>query len=541
MKREVEKVKSENFDILVIGGGIHGGALAREAALNGLKVCLIEKDDFGSQTSANSLKVLHGGLRYLQHANFKRMRESIYSRKVFQQIAPHLVKSVPYVIPTSGHTIKSKLALSIAMKLNDIISFDRNSKISEKCFIPSGKTIPKDEIGKIIPGIDHTSVSGGAVWYESVALNTERLLFEFLHEAFEHRAILANYINAISYNFDNGKISSVNVKDELTGEKFSVEAKVVVNSVGPWLNEILSGTDDLKYLESPLTKAVSIIIKRNLFGKYAVGLESEKEFTDKAAVINKGKRLFFFVPLGEFTMIGTTYKVCKNKPDNCKIEEKDVQQIIDEVNAAYKSLNLTYEDVTHTHIGAQAMPNVEFENEFDVQADTHSVVFDHSKKGSLKNLISIKSVKYTTAPSIAKDIMKIINKNLEIIKNKFTKSYRELENNYDDAKNNFFIKNKNYDNDLLERLWKTYGIRSQRVVNYIEKDEQSQKIIIQKEKIYLGELEYNIDEEMAVTLDDILARRLGLTALEEVPESYRDKIQNVLDDKVISKENLFKN
>ncbi|MCP5064112.1 MAG: FAD-dependent oxidoreductase [Ignavibacteriae bacterium] len=541
MKREIERVKGETFDVLVIGGGIHGGALAREAALNGLKVCLIEKDDFGSQTSANSLKVLHGGLRYLQHANFKRMRESIFSRKVFQQIAPHLVKSVPYVIPTSGYTIKSKLALSIAMKLNDMISFDRNTEISEKCFIPSGKTISKKEIEEIIPGIDSTNVTGGAVWYESVALNTERLLFEFLHEAFENGAVLSNYTKAISYNIDKNKISSINVKDELTGEKYKVEAKVVINSVGPWLNEILNGTDDLKYLESPLTKAVSIIIKKNLFGKYAVGLESEKEFTDKAAVINKGKRLFFFVPLGEFTMIGTTYKVCKDTPDNCQIQKQDIQEIIDEVNAAYKTLNLRYGDVTHVHMGTQAMPNVEFENEFDVQADTHSVVFDHSKKGTLKNLISIKSVKYTTAPSIAKNIVEILKRNLSVSQNKSVKNYEEIEKDNNDTKNNFFSKNKNYDSTLLERLWNTYGIRSQNVIDVIEQDEQSQKIIIQKEKIFLGELEYNIEEEMAITLDDILERRLGLTAFEKVPESYRDKIQSVLDDKVISKENLFKN
>jgi len=530
MQREVEKIKNNTFDILIIGGGIHGGALAREASLNGYKVCLIEKDDFGSQTSANSLKVLHGGLRYLQHANFKRMRESIFSRKVFQQIAPHLVTSVPYVIPTSGYTIKSKLALSIAMKLNDLISFDRNSEIKNECFIPPGKIISKQEIEKIIPDIDTEGISGGAVWYESVALNTERLLFEFLHEAFENGATLANYVKAVSYSLEKEKISAVNVIDELTGEKFQVKSKIIVNSVGPWLNEILSGTDDLKYLEAPLTKAVSIIIKKNLFGKYAVGLESVKEFTDKAAVINKGKRLFFFVPLGEFTMIGTTYKVCKETPDNCQINKQDIQEIIDEVNGVYKTLNLRYEDVTHVHMGTQAMPNVEFENEFDVQAETHSLVFDHSKNGNLQNLISIKSVKYTTAPSIAKNILRILNKKNMIFENYDKLSYDDVSNNYDSVKKDFFIKNKNYNNYFLERLWNTYGIRSQNVVNYVERNDESKKTIIHEEEIYYGELKYNIDEEMAISFEDILARRLGLTALEEVPKSYSAKIKNIINE-----------
>ncbi len=533
MKREIQKVKNVKFDVLVIGGGIHGGAVVRELSQKGLKVCLIEKSDFGSETSANSLKVLHGGLRYLQHANFKRMRESIYSRKVFQQIAPHLVTNIPYLIPTSGYTIKSKLALNIALKLNDIISFDRNQNISKDCYIPGGKTISKKEIKKIIPGIDENSISGGAVWYECVSLNTERLLFEFLHEAFEQGAVLANYTKAVSFNFENNKISSVNVKDELTGEEFTINAKVVVNSVGPWLNEILSGTEDLKYLKSPLTKAVSIIIKKNIFGKYAVGLESEKEFTDKAAIINKGKRLFFFIPLGEYTMIGTTYKVFHDDPDNAKINEQDIKQIIDEVNAAYKDLNLNYKDVTHSHVGTQAMPNIEFENEFDVQADTHSVVFDHSKNGSIKNLISIKSVKFTTAPSIAKNISSILNRMLDVSQNNLETNYSELDRNYNNIKNSFFSNNEKYDDSLLERIWTTYGTRSQSVVDYIEQDEVSQKIIVEKEKIYYGELKYNVDVEMAITLDDIFARRLGLTAFEDISDSIKNKISKVLDDEKI--------
>jgi glycerol-3-phosphate dehydrogenase len=186
------------------------------------------------------------------------------------------------------------------------------------------------------------------------------------------------------------------------------------------------------------------------------------------------------------------------------------------------------------------MPNVEFENEFDVQADTHSVVFDHSKKGSIKNLISIKSVKYTTAPSIAKDILRIMNRKLNTSPNKLEKNYKELENDYDNIKKIFFSKNKNYDAVLLERLWNTYGIRSQNVTNFIEQNEQTKKIIIEKEKIFLGEIKYNINEEMAITLSDIIDRRLGLTAFEEISELDKLKIKNALK-QIVSKDIFVEN
>ena len=462
MKREIEKLKNDYYDVLIIGGGIHGATILWECARNGYKACLVEKNDFGSATSENSLKILHGGLRYLQHANLKRMRQSIYSRKTFQQIAPHLIVNVPFLIPTSGYTIKSKLALSIAMMLNDLISFDRNKSINENNFILGGKTISKKETLNIVPGLNSGNITGGAVWYESVALNTERLLFEFLHDAFENGATLVNYAKAENLEIENGEIKSVKIKDELTGEEFFAKSKYVISSVGPWLNQFLKNTNDYKKLYSPLTKAVNFIVKKKFFQNYAVGIESVKEFKDKAAVINKGKRLFFLVPIGDYTMIGTTYKIYNDEPDNCKINDADIQEIIDEINSAYKPLNLKYSDVTIVHVGTQAMPDTEFENEFDVQPETHSLVFDHSAKGEIKNLISVKSVKYTTAPSIAKDISELLKEKISV--NVSNDNVKTISENYNDIKKTFYEKNKKYDAFLLDRLWNTYGIRSRKLI-----------------------------------------------------------------------------
>ncbi len=180
MKRDIEKLSKDKFDILVVGGGIHGITVAREAARNGYKTALIEMNDFGHSTSFNSMKVIHGGLRYLQHGNLTRIRQSIRSRKIMQQVAPDLVKAVPFLVPTYGHGIRSKEAMGIAIMINDLISFDRNSDISAENHIPNGYTIGRDEVLKILPGINKDKLSGGAIWYEVVVQNTEKLLMRFL-------------------------------------------------------------------------------------------------------------------------------------------------------------------------------------------------------------------------------------------------------------------------------------------------------------------------------------------------------------------------
>jgi len=528
LKRNLEKLKSEVFDVVIIGGGIHGALILWEAARNGYKACLIDKTDFGSHTSANSLKVLHGGFRYIQHANIKRMRESIYSRKIFQKIAPHLVKNIPFLFPTSGFGVKSRLSLSIALFLNDIISCDRNSGLTESSRLKGGRTIGKKKLFKILPELKNQKINGGAIWYESVALNTERLLFEFLHEAYEMGAELCNYIRAEELIIENNK-ARVKVKDEISGEEFILNSEFVVDSVGPWLNNLLTQKTDLNRLKSGLTKAVNIIIKKNYFDEFGVGLESVKEFVDKDAIINKGKRLFFLVPIGDFTMIGTTYKVFQEDPDMCRISDEDVKQILDEVNESYKGFNITIDDVVQSHVGVLPMHEENHSNEFDVQPEKHSLVFDHSCS-SIKNLISVKSVKYTTAPSIAEQVLKVLS-------SKFPKAPIQnkdslLKQSYSELKDQFFkTYSGKYTFSLLQRLWNTYGVKSNMVIEYIDKDSDSKKMIIEEEEVYNGELNYNFEQEMAITSDDFISRRLGLSAFEKMPDVYFEKIEKFLSSK----------
>ncbi len=509
MMRDLESLKSKEFDILVIGGGIHGATVAYEAATRCYKTALIEMGDFGSATSANSLKVIHGGLRYLQHANFPRIRQSIHSRKIFHQIAPHLITNVPFLVPTYGHGIKSKFVMKTAIAIYDLLSIDRNKNIPPENHIPGGKTISKNEIKNIIPGIDSENLTGGAVWYESISNDSERLILEFILQAAERGAEVYNYVKANDLIFEEKNITGANVTDLITDEQFNIRAKFTIIAAGPWLNRFVPKQE----LHFPLTKAVNIVVKKNLFGKYAVGLESAEEYEDKDALIKRGKRLYFFVPLRGKTMIGTTYKKYSENPDDLKITRTDIEEILEEVNKINPAINLNFDDVSFYHVGLLPMePLVNPED--DIQPGKHSKILDSENVAGLKGGIFIKSVKFTTAPSIAEETLKLIDKkfgkNTERKKQKIDARNSQIEN---------LSKPDNIPEDYINRLKKVYGNkRYYKIIDIINENHETAELLSTSPPVTKAEIIYVIKNEFAVKLQDIILRRTGLGNL-EIPSS----------------------
>jgi glycerol-3-phosphate dehydrogenase len=297
MQRNFSKLNSEIFDILIVGSGIHGAILAFEAARAGYRIALVDKSDFGSSTSANSLKIIHGGIRYLQHLNFKRMRESILSRRAMMRFAPHLVKPLSCLMPTYGHGIKGRELMRIAFYLYDLIAFDRNLGLSGDSLLPQGGALSRAECQKAIRGIREGGLNGAALWHDAVAVNTERLLMEYVNEASRYGSVTVNYAEAKRIAIEENEVHGVFVRDILTGNEVLARAKTVINTSGPWVDSLLKPGTDLPHVSSgKWAKAINIVVKRRFFGNYAVGLEGWSEYRDKDAFIKRGKRLFFFVP-----------------------------------------------------------------------------------------------------------------------------------------------------------------------------------------------------------------------------------------------------
>ncbi|NET54839.1 MAG: glycerol-3-phosphate dehydrogenase/oxidase [Symploca sp. SIO2E6] len=393
MKRNLVDLTRKTYDIVVIGGGIYGAWITWEASLRGLAVALVEKADFGGETSANSLKIIHGGLRYLQQADLKRMRESIHERTTLMGIAPHLVHPLPVLLPTYGHGIKGKEVFAIALAVNDLISCDRNRLQDQQKHIPCGRIISPQEYQKLLPSISLQGLTGGALFYDAQVYNSERLTISLLRSAEEIGATVANYVEVTGFLSSGNSITGVQVQDVLTGDNFDICAKTVVNSSGPWMNRVLNLLpESQQYPQVPLAKAMNLVIRRQLFETYAVGIPSKKN-----------SRFLFIAPWRGKSIVGTSYAVYEQQPDDFSITEPEIQEFIDEINQACPSVALQREDIDLVHGGLLSRTGINQKTGEPILARDYQL-WDYSQEG-WPGLISVVGVKYTTARDVAKKVV----------------------------------------------------------------------------------------------------------------------------------------
>jgi glycerol-3-phosphate dehydrogenase len=510
MQRNLQQLSEDQFDLLIIGAGIYGACIAWDATLRGLSVALIEKKDFGYATSANSLKIIHGGLRYLQQADIKRMRESISDRAALMRIAPHLIQPLPCLMPTYNHLLNGKEAMAAALFINDLISFDRNRGVNSDHFLPRSRTISRDECLKVLPGIDDKGLTGGAVWYDAQMYNSERLTLSFILSAAEAGASVANYAKAVGFLLEGNRITGVKVKDELTGNSLDIRARMVVNAAGPWINNLLGQLSDYHpMLSVSFAKAVNISVPQ-LFQNYAVGLYSRYNNRDVDAFYNKGGRLFFITPWRDQSIIGTTYKVYKGNPDDFEVSEEDVQELIDAFNSCYPPAQLTKEDVLYVYAGLVPISGINPKNGTVKRASRYQII-DH-RQHNLQGLLSIMGVKYTTARDVAE---KVIDMVFEIRGQKPPVSNSAQYPLYGGDVGDLNSYMKRVFNELPYRmeyenfksLVYNYGTALQNVLHYLDKNSSGEVISVSEDDILRAEILYAVRHEMAQKLDDVVFRR----------------------------------
>ena len=529
MKRNLPELARNPYDLLIVGGGIYGACVAWDACLRGLSVALVEQSDFGSATSANSLKIIHGGLRYLQHADFKRMRESIQERRILMRIAPHLVHPLSIVIPTYGHGLEGKEILRLALAINDLVSFDCNKGGDPQKYIPRGRAISQEEILRTLPGISQERLTGGVHFYDAQVYNSERLLLSFLRSSCEAGAQVANYVQATGFLKEKGQVIGVHVQDVLTGDHFEVRARVIVNTCGPWVNRmgtLLHETSAQQHI--PFAKAMNIITKP-IFSDHAVGLASRRVYQDKDAVIQKGKRLLFVVPWRGYSMIGTSYAYCNGDPDGTKVSKQEVSSFLDEVNQAYPSGNLKLDDVSFVHSGL--LPSSETDKHVqDVQLAKHHQIIRHGSQ-EMSNVLSVVGVKYTTARQVAQNVVDQVfemqckssppsrSSTMPIYGGDIDRFEKFVE--VETTKHSSYLSAK-----CILRLIKNYGSAYSEITEYIQDIKHSgieDPWLVQRAEVLHG-----VRREMAQTLPDIVCRRTELGSAENPGDEMITRCANVM-------------
>lgn len=402
MQRNLTPLSTAPFDLLIIGGGSYGAAVAREAATRGLTTALVEQGDFCSGSSANSLKIIHGGLRYLQQADLPRVFESIRERSILLQTAPHLVSPVSCLMPTRGLTMKSRPVMALGMLANDILSCRRNRHLDPLRHIPNGGTLSRREVLDILPMLRDTRTTGAARWYDGLAYDTERLVVGMVKAAARAGAVVANHVRVRSLRQDQNRITGAVVEDCLSGATFDVRAAMVVNAAGPWIGQVLEGLEHPLAEPAPhLALGVNLLIRNWPVTSDALALQSSRQ-----------NRLYFFMPWRGTVMAGTYYREHTGSPDGLKVTDADIHAYIEDLNSSLPGAAITPDDIVAVHAGIvpcrkPARPDQE------PALLRHYKLIDHARRDGIQGLFSICGIKYTTARGVAEQVVNVIASRLD--------------------------------------------------------------------------------------------------------------------------------
>lgn len=502
MKRSIEAIAAADYDVIVVGGGIHGSWVAHEAAQQGLSVCLLEKGDFGHATSANSLKIIHGGIRYLQKFDIGRMRESMREQTVLMDIAPHLVHPLPILLPCSRGWKNRLFTLRVAGILNDML------RMGEGGSIPRTKTLSAAACSELTSYRAIREMDGALLWHDAQVHNSERLVISILHSATAAGAQIANYADVTSLIRSGSRVDGVEIRDVIDGGTYRIRARLTVVTAGPWSSSLLPDTEPI-----PLIKGINLVIKRPPPGEFAIGLERKCPASTNAGMGFETGRFFFLVPWRRQTMIGTYYFRAGNS--DLTLKESEIDEFRREINRA-SSLDIKPDEIAWIHAGL--LPALPAGNGI-VRLAERSLIRDHGRENGISGLISLVGIKYTTARAEARKAVALCNSKLGRsvkISNPRTPVFGgdiSCFSQYADqeAKNHPAV-----DPSWLKGIISNYGSEYSRVIN---RDSSRMRSRISNRPFLTEEILFAAREEMAVRLTDVLLRRTDIGYISDFDDS----------------------
>src|SRR6185436_4794084 len=388
--RDFAALSGTAFDVLVIGGGIHGLATALDASARGLKVALVEAVDSAATTPYNHQRPVHGGLRSLQAGRIDHARESIHERRALARIAPRLLRPLPFIIGTYRSVIKSRLALRAAFKFDSWLGRHRNQGIEPELHLPPAKLTSRAATLKLFAGVRPDGLTGGANWYDYQIVHTNRLAIAFAEGCDARGAVLVNYAEALAPLKENaasaeatapeGRIAGMRVRDVLTGAEAEVRARLTINAAGARAGEIMKMFGVTR--DFPLAKAMNLVTSKPA-SDIALAAPSPKGY------------MLTLVPWHGRALVGTWQSDTLATPADLAPTAAEVDAFVADANAAFPALRLTRADVTLVH---RAIVPAERAGS-PVRFLSAPEILDHAKDGA-PGAMSVVGIKYTTARSV---------------------------------------------------------------------------------------------------------------------------------------------
>lgn len=517
MKRDLESLTREPFDLVVVGGGIYGACALWDATLRGLSAALIEKGDFGHATSAHSFKIVHGGIRYLQHLDLPRIRQSSRERRALLRIAPHLVEPLPIVIPTYGHGRAGKAFLGAGSRLYDLLVADRNRGIRDPDRrIPASRTLSRRELLSIFPQSETGSLTGGVLFHDAQMYNPPRLVLAFVRSAAERGAAAANYVECVDFLRQEDRIVGIRARDLLSGDRFDIRARLVLNAAGPWAETLLARSIGVRLARSPtFSRDAAFVYKRQIH--HELGLAIQGRTRDPDALVGRPARHLFIVPWRDYSLVGVWHRVHEKGPERFRVTDQELRAWVGEANEACPSLDLSIDEIGMWNAGLVLFGENDPEARH-LRYGHRSILEDHARRHGIDGLVTLLGVRYTTARSEAERAVDLVFRKLG---RKPPRSETEtmalfggditgLAALEDQACREHRSR---LSPSVLRRLIRNHGSEHDRVLRHVGAD-PSMALPLGDFEVIGAEVVQAVREEMAIRLGDVVFRRTDLGTAE---------------------------
>ena len=497
----LRRLASETFDLLVIGGGVTGAGIARDAALRGLKVALVEKTDFAAGTSSKSSKLVHGGFRYLEHAQFRLVFEGTNERALLMRVAPHLVRPLEFLLPVYKHDKPGLFVLDVGLWIYDGLSKFSSPKLH--------RTVRAPRLGKIEPGLKRDGLDGGLLYYDC-ATDDARITLENIVDARALGATIANYTRAVALLRDGAgagggpRIHGAEVEPSDggggAGARIAVRARVTINATGPWTDDVRRLAGDQSILHA--SKGVHLVV------------DAARLNPRHAVVMKQKKRIVFCIPWGtDRTVIGTTDTFYDAAPEDVHADADDVDYLLDLANNYFPDAKLTPDDVLATWAGLRPLikPDSDVATASDVSREHHIL--------ERPGLITIAGGKLTTYRRMAAEVVDHAGTQLGQLppcttdvrplpgaaEPIYSAGYAGVQQLQDRLAAEGVV-----DAAVAKQLATTYGARAPSVVARVQAEPALGERLDPELAFVLAQVDVAVDEEQALTVEDVLGRRVQL-------------------------------
>lgn len=386
--RNPEAAAEQHYDLIIIGGGIYGVMLTFEAVRSGLKPLLVEKDDFGSNTSFNSLRIIHGGLRDLQSLNIRRFLKFGNERQWYLSQFPEFAQQLPVLMPLYQKGLKRTQTFHIAFLLDRILTLF-TGKAKSRC-VPYGEVLPAEKVKQKFPLANDHGLKGGALWYDAAVPDSQRFIIELLSRANKSDAATLNYMQAVDLQLNDNTVTGIVAEDRLTGTTLEFHSNRVLNAAGPWNRDVVtrvgSGNADLY----PLSLMWNVLFDREALSEYALGVSAGGD----------NGQIFFLHPWKGRLLIGTGHSPRNSLDDNTQPTESEIDEFIQGLNQAITGLNISKSEILHVYSG---FVNVKKRESLDLTKEDS--LTDHSQENGPVGLFTLQGTKFTAARATAEMVI----------------------------------------------------------------------------------------------------------------------------------------